>query len=268
MTLKIGELLHFVVYFSAVAVDTLNTIMVDLHAIISEAGSKGISFAKLREKSKLQEAPLEDELKRLRSQLLIAGPFKLGSNSFLYYSKGYEPGGESVSRLIEAAIRNSGAKLPTSKQIEGKIKQPFKRSFEDGLSALVGTGRAVKLKGGNSIFLLHIDAARRLFPRLAVGKGEVGTSETPSSLFKDQVAAAYYELKNQQGGLKAVSIGKLRKRLGCSTEVLHQFLLEQAHLRNADLHESSSLELTHEDREGALSVPGRSDPAITVTLRD
>jgi hypothetical protein len=239
--------------------------MVDLHTIISEAGASGISLAKIKDISKLKDADLDQELKHLRSQHLIAGPFKYG-RGFLYYAKGYEPGGESVARKIEALIRNSGAKLTTAKAIEGKIPLPFKNFFKDGVRALVGTGRVAELKGGPSIYLLHVDVARQLFP-------DIGTTEQiehigPTDLsFKEQVLRAYHALKAEQGGLSAVSIGKLLTRVGCSKEALHSFLLEEARHGNADLHPTTVLDLSPEDREGALSVPGKIEPAITVTFR-
>ncbi len=240
--------------------------MVDLLTIISEAGAKGISLAKIWDKSKLNEDALQAELKRLRSELRIAGPFKYG-RGFLFYTKGHEPGGDSVARLVESLIRDTGSRLPTSNQIEEKIRKPFKDYFKDGVRVLVGEGRVAELKGGNSTYFLHIEAARRLFPDMATSTGE-GKKEAPASSFKRQVLDVYHGLKSEQGGLSAVSIGKLLNRLGCSKEALHHFLLDEAQQRNADLHASSSLELSHEDLEGALTVAGKSDPAITVTLRE
>jgi len=75
-------------------------------------------------------------------------------------------------------------------------------------------------------------------------------------------------LKSEQGGLSAVSIGKLLNRLGCSKEALHQFLLEEARGENADLHPTTLVDLSTEDREGALPIPGKSESAITVTFRE
>jgi hypothetical protein len=91
--------------------------------------------------------------------------------------------------------------------------------------------------------------------------------EKPSSSFKEQVLLAYRTLKIEQGGLSAVSIGKLLRRLRCSKEALHSFLLEEARFGNADLHPTTVLNLSPEDREGALSVPSKIEPAIAVTLR-
>jgi hypothetical protein len=240
--------------------------MVDLHAVISEAGAKGISLAKLREKSKLKDAPLEDKLKQLRSELLIAGPFKY-KQGFLFYAKGYEPGGESVGRLIEASIRDAGAKLSTSKEVEKKIKQPFKDFFKDGVRAVVGKGHVAELKGGTSTYLLHIDVARRLFPRIEASP-DGGMKIASSSSFKGHVLDVYRALKSEQGGLSAVSIGKLLNRLGCSKQALHRFLLEEAREENVDLHPTTLVDLGPEDREGALHVPGKSEAAITVTFRE
>ena len=239
--------------------------MVDLHTIISEAGASGISLAKLRDKSRLKDADLDGQLKHLRSQYLIAGPFKSGRSS-LYYPKGYEPNAESVGSKIEDLIRNTGSKLTSRSQIEEKIRSPFKQFFKDGVRALVAAGRVAELKGGQSTYLLHIDAARQLFPEIA-SEDQIKQIGQADPSFKEHVLDTYQSLKAEQGGLSAVSIGKLLTRIGCSKEALHSLLLEEARAGNADLHPTTVLDLSPEDREGALSVPGKIEPAITVTLR-
>jgi hypothetical protein len=239
--------------------------MVDLQTIISEAGRSGISLAKLKKTSKLKDADLDDQLKHLRSQLLIAGPVKYG-RGFLFYAKGYEPGGDSVAKMIEALIRNSGPRLPTAKQVEEKIKLPFKKFFKDGVRVAVATGRVAELKGGQSLYLLHVDVVRQLFPKIG-SSAERTKDDKPSPSFKEQVLSAYQALKAEQGGLSAVSIGGLLRCVGCSKEALHSFLLEEARAGNADLHPTTLVDLNPEDREGALPIPGTTEPAITVTMR-
>jgi hypothetical protein len=239
--------------------------MLDLHTIISEARSEGIGLTRLKEKSNLKKADLDEQIKQLRSQHLIAGPFRTGKGN-LFYAKGYEPSVESVGSKIEDLIRDGGTKLQSKSQLEDKIKSPFKKFFKDAIRALVAAGRVAELKGGQSAYLLHVDAVRQLFR-------EIGTAdlpqkiERPSSSLKEQVLRAYHALKAEQGGLSAVSIGKLLNRIGCSKEALHSLLLEEARAGNADLHPTTVLDLSPEDREGALSVPGKIEPAITVTLR-
>ena len=239
--------------------------MLDLHTIISEARSEGIGLTRLKEKSNLKKADLDEQIKQLRSQHLIAGPFRTGKGN-LFYAKGYEPSVESVGSKIEDLIRHGGTKLQSKSQLEEKIKSPFKKFFKDATRALVAAGRVAELKGGQSAYLLHVDAVRQLFR-------EIGTAdlpqkiERPSSSLKEQVLRAYHALKAEQGGLSAVSIGKLLNRIGCSKEALHSLLLEEARAGNADLHPTTVLDLSPEDREGALSVPGKIEPAITVTLR-
>jgi hypothetical protein len=239
--------------------------MVDLHTIISEAGASGISLSKIKKLSKLKDADLDQQLKHLRSQQSIAGPFKYKRGD-QYYAKGHEPGGESVGKMIEDSIRNSGAKLRTVKQVEDKINLPFKNFFRDGVRAAVASGRVAELKGGQSVYLLHVDVVQQLFP-------EIGTTNHPSQIerqgasLREQVLHAYHALKADQGGLSAVSIGKLLNRVGCSKEALRSFLLEEARAGNADLHPTTLVDLSPEDREGALQVPGTTEPAITVTVR-
>ena len=245
--------------------------MVDLQTIISEAGASGISLPQLKKASKFNDADLDHELKQLRSQHLIAGPFKYKGFD-RYYAKGHEPGGDSVGKLVEAVIRNTGSKLATETAIEKKIPLPFKKFFKDGVQVLVGAGRVARLKGGSSNYLLHIDSARQLFPKISnpsdpIKEGQPEARPNETSDLKEQILRAYNLVKAEEGGFSAVSIGKLLTRVGGSKEALHSFLLEEARAGNADLHPTTVLDLSPEDREGALSVPGKIEPAITVTLR-
>jgi hypothetical protein len=244
--------------------------MVDVHTIVSQAGASGVSLSKIREASKLNDSDLDQQLKHLRTQHIIAGPFKYRGGD-RYYAKGHEPGGESVARKIEALIRNTGAKLPTTTQVEKKINKPFKDFFKDGVRAAVATGRVAELKGGSSVYLLHVDVVRQLFPKIDATDEYPfkisGPEPASSPSFQEQVLQAYNALKAEQGGLGAVSIGKLLRRIGCSKDALHSFLLGHARASNADLHPTTLVDLSPEDRDAALSIPGTTNSATAVTLR-
>jgi hypothetical protein len=79
----------------------------------------------------------------------------------------------------------------------------------------------------------------------------------------------YDQLKARQGNLSAVSIGELAKESGVPVPRLQQFLLSEARQDRVDLHATSLVwhSLSPEDKAGATAVPGRSEPAITVTIR-
>jgi hypothetical protein len=83
------------------------------------------------------------------------------------------------------------------------------------------------------------------------------------------IYAAYDQLKARQGNLSAVSIGELAKESGVPVPRLQQFLLSEARQDRVDLHATSLVwhSLSPEDKAGATAVPGRSEPAITVTIR-
>jgi hypothetical protein len=83
------------------------------------------------------------------------------------------------------------------------------------------------------------------------------------------IYAAYDQLKARQGNLSAVSIGKLAKESGVPMPRLQQFLLSEARQDRVDLHATSLVwhSLSPEDKAGATAVPRRSEPAITVTIR-
>ena len=83
------------------------------------------------------------------------------------------------------------------------------------------------------------------------------------------IYAAYDQLKARQGNLSAVSIGELSKESGVPVPRLQQFLLSEARQDRVDLHANILLwhSLNPDDRAGATHVPGRSEPAITVTIR-
>jgi hypothetical protein len=83
------------------------------------------------------------------------------------------------------------------------------------------------------------------------------------------IYGAYHKLKARQGGLSAVSIGELAKQSGVPVPRVQQFLLSEARQDRVDLHATSLVwhSLSPEDKAGATAVPGRSEPAITVTIR-
>ena len=238
--------------------------MIDLQTIISQAGARGIPLTKLKEASKLKPSALAEQLKHLQSQHIIRA-LKSGRSTF-YYAKDYEPSIEAAGMKIEELLRNKGAKLIAKSDAEEGIKAPLKRFFKDAVRDLVATRRIAELKAGRSTYLLHIDAVRQLFPEIsAVDLPQRIERQDPS--LKEQVVLAYNTIKAEQGGLSAVSIGRLLKRVGCSKDGLHSFLLEEARAGHADLHPTTLVDLSAEDREGAISVPGKTEPAITVTLR-
>jgi hypothetical protein len=83
------------------------------------------------------------------------------------------------------------------------------------------------------------------------------------------IYAAYDQLKARQGSLSAVSIGELAKESAVPVPRLQQFLLSEARQDRVDLHATSLVwhSLSPEDKAGATAVPGRSEPAITATIR-
>src|SRR5208282_3704976 len=84
------------------------------------------------------------------------------------------------------------------------------------------------------------------------------------------IYGAYHKLKARQGGLSAVSIGELAKQSGVPVPRVQQFLLSEARQDRVDLHATSLVwhSLGPTDKAGATPVPGRSEPAITVTIRE
>jgi hypothetical protein len=84
------------------------------------------------------------------------------------------------------------------------------------------------------------------------------------------IYGAYHKLKARQGGLSAVSIGELAKQSGVPVPRVQQFLLSEARQDRVDLHATSLVwhSLSPTDKAGATPVPGRSEPAITVTIRE
>jgi hypothetical protein len=79
----------------------------------------------------------------------------------------------------------------------------------------------------------------------------------------------YEKLKQEQGGLSAVSIGKLAKEMGVEPTELHKTLMDEAKAGRADLHPTTLLdtELSEDQKYGRFNVPGKKEPVTTVTLR-
>lgn len=231
----------------------------DFLAVIHEAGHKGISFSKLGGSERVKI-----ELQKLRNTEQIAGPFKYGRGE-LYFTKGLEPSAETTAKLIEEIIGNNEVRLFTSASIKEQIQLPFKLFFQDGVRHLVALGRVAVLKSGSSKILFHINSADNLFPSLRSSRLE---DQQKKTAFNDNtVLTAYNELKREQGGFSAVSIAKLLNRLGCVKNELHDFLLKAAQANRADLHPSNSVDLDQSEKDAAVQVPGRRDPAVTVTFK-
>ena len=115
--------------------------------------------------------------------------------------------------------------------------------------------------------LVKAEAVRELYMQAEAARLHRKIDEVYLETRTEGIKAAYLDLKAEQGGLSAVSIGKLLERTGLPKKALHSFLLEEARAGNADLHPSTLINLSAEDREGLLPVPGSTEPAITVTQR-
>lgn len=169
--------------------------------------------------------------------------------------------------------KNVATHLPKTKDGEVSIKDiashmpdapPAK--VRNAVRKLVEKGEAVysNRKAEKGEFTVSSDKGETGHIKL-VEKGAPKTALNPKSVFEK-----YRELKKKQGGLSAVSIGELIKATGYSKEEMHKFLLHEAGKERADLHPTTLIHdsLSDADKAGSMPLPGRSEPAINVTLRE
>ena len=92
-------------------------------------------------------------------------------------------------------------------------------------------------------------------------------SET-ASISLDDVRPHYLTLKAEQGGISAVKIYDVMKKLGVSKDELHALLLREAQCGRVSLHAASTVNFPHEVLEAGIKIEGEQQPYVTFILRE
>jgi len=83
-----------------------------------------------------------------------------------------------------------------------------------------------------------------------------------------ELATAYRRLKADQGGFTAVKIYDVVKALDAKMDQVHELIAREAKAGRVTLHPSDSVNLTREEMDAALRLPGHAEPFVTVAVSE
>ena len=75
-------------------------------------------------------------------------------------------------------------------------------------------------------------------------------------------------LMEEMGGLKIIWIYDLLRSLAVSKDELHRFLIKEAEAGRVTIHPTTSAKLKPEVVEAGITLPGFSEPFVTVAIKD
>jgi hypothetical protein len=245
----------------------------DVVGILAKAGAKGLTKGELAKS--FSESPkskkLTSVLTALKSRGAIRGPFHIGKLQ-RYFDVKHAPTREQLESRIEKLLPRLGMRVTAGSVIDEVRKGDPKSLFEDALRTLKANGRIIELRYANNIRLYaHRDAILdqlRLENKLEDSGAPRSSEETPSSLMLDDVRPAYLALKSEQGGISAVKIYDVWKKLNVSKDALHALLLREAQNGRVSLHAASTVHFPAEVVDAGIRVEGEPQPFVTFVLRE
>jgi hypothetical protein len=232
-------------------------------------GDKGATLGDWLKLSGQKERAARQELKTLIASGALRGPFSAG-RSQRYYVPGQEPSVAGTARKILAFLEEKGSCLQTKEQIRKAINVSPK-DLDRALDQLRAEHQIAVFKLSKSTVLMAAKTASNLFsisPESHPG-APLAAPAAPqlTDLDRSRVWQAYEQLKQEQRGMTAVSIGKLMDRLQVDRDLLREFLLREAKLGRADLHPDTTTTLSEDEKLGAFKPLGSSELLVRVTLR-
>jgi hypothetical protein len=235
-----------------------------LEEFVRRNGYKGATLGAWLKLSGQKEGAARQELKALIASGALRGPFNAG-RSQKYYVPGKEPSVAGTARKILAFLEEKGSSLQTKDQVR-RATNASAKDLDQALDQLKADHRIAVLKLYKSWVLMAARTASDLFS-FSPRPGAPPATLQVADLDRSRVWQAYEQLKREQRGMTAVSIGKLMSRLQVDRDLLHEFLLREAKLGRADLHPDTSTTLSEDEKLGALKPPGSSELLVRVTLR-
>jgi hypothetical protein len=247
----------------------------DVVGALARAGARGLSKADLAKhlSAAAGSTELAAALTRLKVRGAIRGPFRMG-RFILYFEANSAPTREQLESRIEDLLRGAGTRVSTRSDLEKGIRGAPKLLFKDAVSALKGEGRIVELRNARrSPLYVHRDA---IFDQLRLEDGAEddrraepsARGPAPAPITLEDVRPAYLTLQAEQGGISAVKIYDIWKRLKVPQEELHAMLLREAQRGRVSLHAASTVNFPREVMDAGIKVEGESQPYVTVILRD
>jgi hypothetical protein len=247
----------------------------DIIRVLARAGAKGLTTAAL---AKAISAPaankqLSSAITKLKSRGAIRGPFRMGRFSLFFEAKS-APTREHLESRIEDLLRRAGTRVTTRSELAEGMKGVVQSLYKDAISALKAEGKIVELRNARrSPLYVHREA---ITDQLMLENGRDGerrpqSSTQPSeaaSISLDDVRPHYLTLKAEQGGISAVKIYDILKRLGAPKDELHALLLREAERGRVSLHAASTVNFPREVMEAGIRLEGEQQPYVTIILRE
>jgi hypothetical protein len=245
----------------------------DIVRVLARAGTKGLTTTALAKAISAQTGnkQLSTAITKLKSRGAIRGPFRMGRFSLFFEAKS-APTREHLESRIEDLLRRAGTRVTTRSDLEKGMKGVVQSLFKDAISALKAEGKIVELRNARrSSLYVHREA---IIDQLRV-ESESDCRPPPAtqpseaaSISLDDVRQHYLTLKAEQGGISAVKIYDVLKKLGVSKGKLHALLLREAQHGRVSLHTASTINFPREVMEAGIRIEGEQQPYVTFILRE
>jgi hypothetical protein len=239
-----------------------------LHSL-AKAGARGLTEAALAKRLRVLAREIPSLLQPLKLDGSLYGPLSIG-RSKRYFAAEHAPTREKVADQIEEWLRDAGLNLTSFSKLEGLFKGAAKIFFLDALSALKADGKIVELRDPrkSKLYLHREPLLEQLRAHAEIRNRGPASQKSASAISLEQVRPVYQALKAQQGGISAVTIFDVLKRLGASKEELHRLLLDEAKRGRVTLHPSSTTNFGREVVDAAIKLEGQPYPFVTVVLKE
>jgi hypothetical protein len=245
----------------------------DIVRVLARAGTKGLTTTALAKtiSAHAGNKQLSTAITKLKSRGAIRGPFRMGRFSLFFEAKS-APTREHLESRIEDLLRRAGTRVTTRSDLEKGMKGVVQSLFKDAISALKAEGKIVELRNARrSPLYVHREA---IIDQLRV-ESESDRRPPPAtqpseaaSISLDDVRPHYLTLKAEQGGISAVKIYDVLKKLGVSKGKLHALLLREARRGRVSLHTASTINFPREVMEAGIRIEGEQQPYVTFILRE
>jgi len=245
----------------------------DIVRVLAKAGTKGLTAAALAKaiSGPVAKRQLSSAITKLKSRGAVRGPFRMGRFSLFFEAKS-APMREHLESGIEDLLRRAGTRVTTRSDLEKGMKGVVQSLFKDAISALKAEGKIVELRNARrSPLYVHREAIIDQLRVESESDGRPPPATQPSeaaSISLDDLRPHYLTLKAEQGGISAVKIYDVLKKLGVSKGELHALLLREAQRGRVSLHTASTINFPREVMEAGIRMEGEQQPYVTFILRE
>jgi hypothetical protein len=242
-----------------------------LPAIVN-AGDNGLTRARITERlAKRHRHELSQALKALIAAGEVWGPVKFGRSEY-YFASGRGPSAKTTGDIVGRLASKAGTRLLSSSALEKKVTGMDALFLAQGVHHAVAAKVILQLACGNATYYLHRHVAERHFSSAddapETAKAAAAGPKTGRELTMEAVRPTLLRLTAEQGGLKIIKIYDLLKSLNVPKEDLHHFLIKEAEAGRVTIHPTTSAKLKPEVIEAGITLPGYSEPFVTVAIKD